>query len=139
MPRLTRLMVRTSLAYLVLAFLLGILLADGSPFDWNIPLGGFFPVYTHLLVIGWATQLIFAVAYWMFPKLDTNKPRGSDLLAWSTYWMLNIGLVLRMIGEPIQYAYEGPFLGWILVLSAILLWLSAVCFVLIIWNRVKER
>jgi len=46
---------------LAFALVLGILLTSGVT-------NGLFPVYIHLLVFGWLTQLIFGVIYWMFPK-----------------------------------------------------------------------
>jgi hypothetical protein len=36
------------------------------------------PVYLHLFMIGWVTQMIFGVAYWMFPRVSKENPRGWD-------------------------------------------------------------
>lgn len=107
MPLLTRTFIKTALIYLALALALGIALAFGAT-------NGLFPVYIHLLVFGWLTQLIFGVVYWMFPKYSTQKPRGHESLGWVTYALLNLGLILRAIAEPFQ---TSP--GILLVLSAI--------------------
>jgi hypothetical protein len=32
------------------------------------------PTYLHLLVLGWLTQLIFGVAFWMFPRYSARNP-----------------------------------------------------------------
>lgn len=38
----------------------------------------------------------------MFPKYSNQLPRGHEALGWITYTMLNIGLILRAIAEPLQ-------------------------------------
>jgi hypothetical protein len=80
-------------------------------------LGGLFPVYTHLFVLGWLTQLIFGVVFWMFPNYSTEQPRRSESLGWWTYALLNIGLLLRVIIEPIHSTEPNPISGWTLVAS----------------------
>jgi hypothetical protein len=132
MPLLTRTFIKTGMICLAIALLLGILLALGVP-------NGLFPVYIHLLVFGWLTQLIFGVIFWMFPKFSSEKPRGSEALGWWTYALLNIGLFLRAIAEPIQSTQANPTSGWMLVLSAVLQFLSGVLFVVNSWGRVKEK
>jgi hypothetical protein len=117
---------------LALALMFGILLALGVT-------NGFFPVYIHLLVFGWLTQLIFGVIHWMFPKFSAEKPRGNEALGWWTYALLNIGLLLRAIAEPIQSAQTNSLSGWMLVLSALLQFTSGLLFVVNSWRRVKEK
>ena len=132
MPLLTRIFIKTAIICLALALVLGILLASGVT-------NGLFPVYIHLLVFGWLTQLIFGVVFWMFPKYSVEKPRSSEALGWWTYALLNIGLLLRAIAEPIQSARPNPFGGWMLILSASLQFLSGMLFVINSWGRVKEK
>ncbi|KAA0266830.1 MAG: hypothetical protein EDM79_15405 [Chloroflexi bacterium] len=132
MPLLTRIFIKTALVCLAFALVLGILLASGET-------NGLFPVYIHLLVLGWLTQLIFGVVFWMFPKYSVEKPRGSEVLGWWTYALLNIGLLLRAIAEPINSYQPNLFSGWMLVLSAMLQFLSGMLFVVNSWGRVKEK
>lgn len=132
MPLLTRLFIKTAMACLALALVLGILLASGIT-------NGLFPVYIHLLVFGWLTQLIFGVVFWMFPKYSVEKPRGSETLGWWTYALLNIGLLVRAIAEPIQSTRPNPFGGWLLVISAVLQFMAGLLFVVNSWGRVKEK
>jgi hypothetical protein len=132
MPLLTRIFIKTAIICLALALVLGILLASGVT-------NGLFPVYIHLLVFGWLTQLIFGVVFWMFPKYSVEKPRGSEALGWWTYALLNIGLLLRAIAEPIQSARPNPLGGWMLIFSASLQFLSGMLFVINSWGRVKEK
>ena len=141
MPPITRLLIKTALAYLVAALLLGLLLAAKSWLDLPAWLPALMPVYFHLLMVGWVTQLIIGVAYWMFPKLTREAPRGSDALAWATYYTLNAGLLLRTIAEPANAAAVAPggAWGWVLVGAALLQWVGGLCFVLNTWPRVKEK
>jgi hypothetical protein len=132
MPLLTRIFIKTAMVYFSLALLLGILMTVRAT-------AGMFPVYIHLLVFGWLTQLIFGVVYWMFPKYSKQTPRGHESLGWITYSALNLGLVLRAITEPIHAVQATQLSGLLLVLSAILQWLSGLTFVANTWTRVKEK
>ena len=135
MPPLTRLYLKTALVYLIAALLAGLALATGLPF--TIP--GLGAVYFHLLMVGWVTQLIFGVGYWMFPKFSRERPHRSEALAWATYFLLNVGLLLRAFGEPLSAAQPGTAWGWLLVASAILQLAAGWAFIANTWPRVKER
>jgi len=120
------------MVYLSLALLLGVFMVIRAP-------AGTFPVYIHLLVFGWLTQLIFGVVFWMFPKHSKETPRGHEALGWITYAALNAGLVVRAVAEPWHAAQTSQWSGWLLVFSAILQWLSGLTFVVNTWPRVKEK
>ena len=139
MPRLVRWFIKSSLLYLVAALLVGVVLAGRSLLGLPAGLAALGPVYFHLFMVGWVTQLIFGVAYWMFPKYSREKPRGSEALGWATYGLLNGGLLLRAVAEPLQAAHPGGVWGGLLALSALLQWLAGLGFVLNSWGRVKER
>jgi hypothetical protein len=130
MPDLTRWFVKTSLLYLVAALVLGV----AQP---RLPTTG--PVYVHLLVVGWITQMIFGVAYWMFPRYTREIPRGSDRLAIASYVCLNAGLLLRVVAEPVYTLHSTQGFGRALAASAVLQWLGGMAFVVNSWARVKER
>ncbi len=139
MPVLTRWFVKTSLVYFVAALVLGIAQAAQAPLRLAPGLAVAGPVYVHLLVVGWITQMIFGVAYWMFPKYSKETPRGSDRLAILSYLSLNAGLLLRVIAEPAATLRPGTGFGPALGLSAALQWLGGMAFVVNTWTRVKER
>ena len=132
MPLLTRIFIKTAMVYFTLALLVGIWMTVRAP-------AGMFPVYIHLLVFGWLTQLVFGVIYWMFPKYSKQIPRGHEALGWITYGALNLGLVLRAIAEPLHAAQASQLSGLLLALSAVLQWLSGLTFVANTWPRVKEK
>src|SRR5512147_274868 len=102
MPRLTRYFIKTSLVYLAIALVLGVLLAARSVWDLPTEISALSPVFFHMLMVGWVTQLIFGMLFWMLPKYSKERPRGDEQLAWSAYILINVGLVLRIIGEPLN-------------------------------------
>lgn len=139
MPPLTRWFIKSALVYFVAGLLVGV--AQTAPAPLRLPpgLAALGPVYVHLLVVGWITQMIFGVAYWMFPKFSKEQPRGIDALAVASYALLNLGLLLRLLGEPALAQRSSSNLGWLLAASAVLQWLGGTAFVLNTWNRVKEK
>lgn len=139
MPVLTRIYVKTSLIWFALALAVAFGLA--ADMLWDLPrlFSVLSPVFFHMFLVGWVTQLIFGVVYWMFPKFSLEKPRGQEELAWATYILLNLGLALRAAGEPLQGLYPAVGWGWLLVVSAILQWAAGLAFVINTWGRVKER
>ncbi len=139
MPVLTRWFIKTSLVYLVAALLAGI--ATQAAVVTALPpfVPALRPVYFHLLMVGWVTQLIIGVVYWMFPKASPERPRGSERLGWATYILLNAGLLLRAVGEPLLAVQSGGLPGLLLAASAVLQLLAGWAFVVNTWARVKER
>jgi hypothetical protein len=139
MPVLTRWWIKTALGYFAVALLVGVVQAAAVPLSLMPGLVAAGPVYVHLLVVGWITQLIFGVAYWMFPKHSPATPRGSDPLALASYVCLNAGLLIRVGAEPVFTLHAGAGFGRALALSAVLQWLGGMAFVVNTWGRVKER
>lgn len=139
MPPLTRWYIKTGLVYFVAALVAGLLLAAQSV--WTLPrlLAAIGPVYFHLFLLGWVTQLIMGIVFWMFPRYSKERPRGSERLAWLTYALLNAGLLLRVVSEPLRAINPAPLWGALLVLSALLQWLAGLGFVANTWPRVRER
>lgn len=139
MPRLTRWYLRTALGCFVAALLIAVLQAARTVITLPAAVNALTPVYFHLLMVGWVTQLIFGVVFWMFPKPSAARPRGSEGLGWATYALLNTGLLLRVVAEPWQALAPGDLAGSALALSAVLQWLAGLGFVANTWPRVKER
>lgn len=139
MPLLTRVWIKSALVYFILALLLGILLALDSAKLVQLPLQGLFPSYVHFITIGWITQLIMGVVFWMFPKFTQEKPRRSDWAGWVSLISLNLGLVLRLIGEPLYATLHTRWAGWMMAIAALLLLIGGTAFVVNTWGRVKEK
>jgi hypothetical protein len=129
MPTLSRYFIKTAFFHLILGLSLSLLISVQPIFAYLRP------IYIHLITIGWLSQLIMGVAYWMFPKFSKENPRGNEKLSWIIYALLNLGLLFRAIGE----GFNTSGLGWLLVLSALCLFLTGWGFVINTWSRVKER
>ncbi len=139
MPPLTRWFVKSALVCFVAALLVGVSLAARPLLNLPPVFAALQPVYFHLLMVGWVTQLIFGIAFWMFPKFSRDQPRGSERLGWATFALLNIGLLLRAVGEPLAAIQSQAGASWLIALSAVLQWLAGMAFVINSWARVKER
>lgn len=131
MPALTRWFVRTALVSLLAGLGLGLAGAIRGT-------GGLLaPTVLHLLVVGWLTQMVFGVAFWLFPKYAPGRPRGSERLGWVSYGCLNLGVVLRVAAEPA--AAVGGAAPAALAASGILQWIAAAAFAVNTWPRTRER
>ena len=139
MPIITRTFLKAALICFIAALVAGVLVAARPLMELPRFVAGLTPVYFHLFMVGWVTQLIAGVAYWMFPKQSRQLPRGHDALAVATYALLNVGLLLRVVGEPAQTVSAWPVWGWVVVLAALLQWLGGLAFVANTWPRVKEK
>ncbi len=135
MPTLTRWFLKTSLVHLSAALIIGLLLAIAPTDIVAVPIG-IGPLYFHLFLVGWVAQLIFGIVFWLFPKYSKEQPRGFTWLGWTTYLLLNLGLILRVFGEPANAARPGQIWGWLLTVSAVLQWLAGLAFVINTWPRV---
>lgn len=144
MPLVTRCFLKTAMFYFVASFCLGGYLLIAVGLQHSVPLV-LQPVYWHMLLVGWLMQLIFGVAYWMFPPLARkprsthSPPRRRTAMMWFTYAALNTGLLLRVIIEPWHGVRPQPGLGWLLVCSALLQVAAGWTFVLAIWPRIRGR
>ncbi len=139
MPTLTRWFVKAALVCGAAALGLGAALTVQPLWPGPAFPNGLAPVYFHLLMVGWVTQLIFGVAHWMFPKASAARPRGDERLGWLVWGALNGGLVLRAIGEPWTAQNPGGPGGWLLAASAGLQVVAGWTFVGLIWPRVKAK
>lgn len=136
MPALTRWFVKSAMLCLIASLALSILMQ--SDLSAQVPLlRVLWPTYLHLLVVGWLTQLIFGVAFWMFPKHPSLPPRGSNRLGWICFTLLNLGLAIRLVAEPLLAL--GQPCAPLLVISAVAQLFAGWAFVANTWSRVRER
>ncbi len=91
MERYPRLFVLTSLVYLAIGSVTGVLISAGvlSPFAWRF-------VHLHLNLLGFMTLIVSGVAYHIIPRF-TARPVKHPRLIGVHFWLANIGLV-GMIG-----------------------------------------
>ncbi len=125
MPYISILFVRAAFIFLCL----GVLLSSVSFF-----LPNFFPVSIHAITLGWITNLIFGVAFWMFPR-GKIKIQQKDNLVLLSFVMLNLGLFLRFISEPFL---SFSILKYVFVFSSFLQFMGCLFFVLHIFRRISR-
>lgn len=151
MPLTSRVSVKASFIYLAVGAVLGAILLINR---W-IPLGsGIYALrasHIQCLVVGWLTQLIIGVAWWLFPPLaiglraDAPLPvrrgqaqRGSEPLFWAAFACLNAGILLRAFFEPLHSWTRVGLFNVLAGVSGLFLLLAAVLFVANLWGRVRE-
>ena len=134
MPLITRLFLKTGLIYFLGALLVGILIQINISGIPNLT-----PVFWHMLMVGWITQIIIGVSLWMFPGRSKVESFSNQKWGWLTYFFLNTGLILRFIAEPMLSLSESTVWKLLVVISAVLQFMSIVCYIREIWPRIFSR
>lgn len=151
MPATSRLFVKASVAYLCLGALLGTVMLIHRWIPLGAAVGYLRTIHIQALIVGWLTQLIMGVGWWLFPPLRIGlrhqdplpsrrgqTQRGSEPLFWATFVLLNGGILVRGIFEPLYSVSKISFFHLLVSLSGLLLLAAAVAFVLNMWGRVRE-
>jgi hypothetical protein len=150
-PITSRFFVKASVLYFCLGAILGALMYVNR----SIPLGSWVGyvrvIHVQVLIVGWLTQLILGVAWWLFPPLKIGlraeaplpvrrgqTQRGSEPLFWVTFACLNAGILLSALFDPLYTWTKIGFFRFLVGLSGLLLLLAAIAFVLNMWGRVRE-
>jgi hypothetical protein len=141
MDRISIVMVRAALAWLVLGIVVGgLMLVDRAiPGDWRAWMS---PSHGHMLFVGWFLQFALGIAYWLLPRkrnpeLPLGYPEMPGLVAVAT---LNVGLICRVLAEPFERTGRASDLTLtLLAMSAILQVVAVVIFVTQLWPRVHGR
>jgi hypothetical protein len=130
MPLVSRFMIKSAFAWLLLALIGGAAIAA-----WPVP-GDFWPgaaaraAVVHLLTVGWLTQLIFGVAHWLFPRYSRERPHGAVWLVWTAFAGLNLGVAGRLLGSNAAW---GEIIGGGLQFVGILAITAA------LWPRIRLK
>ena len=141
MDRLSSLMLRAALVWLLAGFVIGAaMLTDRAvPGEWRLWLA---PSHAHILFIGWFLQFAVGVAYWLLPRRRTpRQPLGyPEGIAFLAVVALNLGLLLRIAAEPAERTGLGNDATLtLLAASALLQVAAAAVFVIQLWPRVAAR
>lgn len=139
MPTLSRWFIKIGMIYFVVGLGMASVVMAQPVMGWSASLQVLRPVYLHFLFIGWVTQIIMGVGYWMFPKYTRENPRRSEKLGWAVLISLNIGLILRAVGEPAVVLAPEANAGWTLAVASIFLLFAGWGFIFNTWGRIKER
>jgi hypothetical protein len=124
---------------LTLSLILGGAIILGNSVNLPSFLQVMLPTYFHLFMLGWITQLIFGVAWWLFPLLPENRSKGNEKLAWGLYFLLNSGLLLRVLSEPCNTLYPNTTWAIFLVFSAFIQVISGFIYTKLLWPRIRSK
>jgi hypothetical protein len=151
MPTASRAFVKISILNLAIGAVLGALLLVSRWIPLAPEIAALRISHIEFLVVGWLTQLIMGVAWWLFPTLTVGlrrgdpKPvrrgqaqRGSEPLFWITFFSLNLGILLRALFGPLYSWTKLSLFNALADVSALFLLAAAVGFVLNMWGRVRE-
>ncbi len=136
MPRITRWFIKSGMIYLFLGIVLAFL--SELPFIQSGTL--LLPVYWHMIVIGWITQIIMGVSIWMFPRKRRDRKKTETFAAIASFWSLNAGLIIRFLSEPfLPFFTKNPFMIIAISVSILLQMVGILFYVVEIWPRVQSR
>ena len=151
MPATSRAFVKASLIYLGLGAVLGALLLINRWVFLGTAIGSLRVTHVQFLIVGWLTQLIMGVGWWLFPplsiglRLGSPKPtrrgqaqRGSEPLFWATFVSLNAGTLLPSIFAPLYSWTNVELFNTLSGISGLFLFAAAIAFVVNVWSRVRE-
>lgn len=132
-PLVSRICLRLALAWFVLGFAAGAVLLSATALGVALP-RVWVVQHAHVLFVGFVTNMIFGVAYWMFPRPHGRIPRvGAQALSVGA---LNVGLLLRVVAEPWHTFGPQPATTLALLASAGLQLAAALLFVWALSSRI---
>jgi hypothetical protein len=134
MPKIARTFIKTGLVYFLCALFLGIAVEIKSAHFAKMV-----SVFWHLLMVGWITQIIFGVSMWMFPGRTREEGFAAQKKAWLTYYFLNIGLILRVITEPMLTYSTLEIWPILIIISAIIQLLAIIIYAFELWPRIQSK
>jgi hypothetical protein len=152
MPTTSRAFAKASFAYLIVGSVLGALMLVNrwlflGPFVASLRVS-----HIQFLVVGWLTQLILGIAWWLFPPLSLGlRPgeptpvlrgqaqRGHEPLFWITFASLNTGILLRALFSPLNSLLPTQAFATLSNVADLFLVAAAIAFVTNIWKRVRKR
>ena len=105
MPTLSRWFVRTALVYFVAALITGVALMLRPVLNLPPEVAALQPVYFHLLMVGWVSQLIFGHAPIILPGV-MNVATNYSPAFYAHLALLHTSLILRVTGD---LAFADPF------------------------------
>ena len=136
MPPVTRWFIKSGMIW----FALGVTLAFVTELPGIRGSALLLPIYWHMLVIGWITQVIMGVSVWMFPRKRRNRKKEQSTLVTSAFFLLNGGLIVRFLSEPfLPFVSDSALVPAVVIVSGILQVAAIILFIAEIWPRVQPK
>lgn len=95
MNRTANLFIKTSLVYLAISAILGVLIIPGPGYSF---------MHSHFALVGWVSFLLFGICYEVIPRFS-GKPLFSEKLGILQFWFGNIGLIGLFFSYPFMKMY----------------------------------
>lgn len=138
MPYISRLFIKAGIVYLVVTFAVGAVLlclrAMGYPVSYAVEIE-----HGHAGSVGWLVNTVIGVAYWLLPanrmRFPATQGRYPEVAAHASFYALNVGLLVRLLGEPFLPTRELSLIA-ALAISALLQLFGIALFAWIAWQRV---
>ena len=129
MPTISVWFIRGSLGYLGIGFTIGAAILFNKavpviPAVWSL-----LPMHIEFLLLGFVLQLTMGVAFWIFPRLQTQLDRGNEKTVTSAFFLLNLGVWICAIA-PLVLMESGMLIGRLCQIAAVVL------FIVNLWPRV---
>lgn len=124
-------LVRAAMVYLVLTGLMGLAMVL-----WPQLGGTVRTTHLHVGAVGFFLSMVMGVAYWMMPRPGGLRQERSEAV---TFYLLNGGLLLRLVVEPWERMSALGALHTLNVVSALLQLAAMVVFAVAMQQRVKTR
>lgn len=134
MPLISRTFIKAGMVFFALSMIASLAIEMGSQI---IP--GLIPLFWHMLMVGWITQIIFGVSIWMFPGRNREEGFKAQLWGWLTFAFLNTGLVFRIIAEPMSVGNAAAAWRVMLVFSAVLQVMAVGFYIIEMWPRIMSK
>lgn len=134
MPTISRTFIKAGMIFFVLSLIAGL----GLEID-SISFPSLMPLFWHMLMVGWITQIIMGVSIWMFPGRNREEGFWNQKWGWLTLIILNAGLVLRLIAEPALGYSEAQLWSVLLVGSAVLQVAAGITYLIEMWPRIMSK
>lgn len=124
MPLASRLMVRCSFIYLVVAMLLGTVMLLHKAWPLHPMVWQLLPLHIETAIFGWIIQFTLGTAYWMLPRFLKGPQRGPRWAAFAMILVLNLGIVLTLADSLLLSSLPLALSGRLLELGAVILFVS---------------
>ncbi|WP_138430965.1 NnrS family protein [Fodinibius saliphilus] len=134
MPFISRIFIKSGMVYFVLSLFAGLFLEIEQ---FSFP--ALMPLFWHMLMLGWITQIIIGVSIWMYPGRNKEEGFWNQKWNWFTFIFLNIGMALRVAAEPMMTEQHAEFWNILIVISAVLHVLGGITYLIEIWPRIMSK
>lgn len=134
MPLISRTFIKAGMVFFVLSLVAALIMEIDIA-----ALPAIMPLFWHMLMVGWITQIIFGVSIWMFPGRNREEGFKAQKWGWLTFLFLNAGLVLRIISEPLVSTSASEIWKLLLVGSALLQFVAGVTYLIEMWPRIMSK